>query len=131
MQASVKNVDDTGLAIGQFLTIRMFGGLVGLTISSSIFNNVFSRTITDTTLRLTGALAPPKDASNAVSFIDSLGSLHVPISTLDQVLGVYLKCFHTIFYVMTGLSALGLVSSIFLDEINLKGRGLGNQRFEG
>ncbi|KAJ5465787.1 hypothetical protein N7530_009574 [Penicillium desertorum] len=130
MQASVKNVDDTGLAIGQFLTIRMFGGLVGLTISSSIFNNVFSRTITDTTLRLTGALAPPKDASNAVSFIDSLGSLHVPISTLDQVLGVYLKCFHTIFYVMTGLSALGLVSSIFLDEINLKGRGLGNQRFE-
>jgi MFS family permease len=131
MQASVKNVDDTGLAIGQFLTIRMFGGLVGLTISSSIFNNVFSRTITDTTLRLTGALAPLKDASNAVSFIDSLGSLHVPISTLDQVLGVYLKCFHTIFYVMTGLSALGLVSSIFLDEINLKGRGLGNQRFEG
>ncbi|KAF7518010.1 hypothetical protein PCG10_000680 [Penicillium crustosum] len=132
MQASVKNVDDTGLAIGQFLTIRMFGGLVGLTISSSIFNNVFSRTITDTTptLQLTGALAPLKDASNAVSFIDSLGSLHVPISTLGQVLGVYLKCFHTIFYVMTGLSALGLVSSIFLDEINLKGRGLGNQRFE-
>lgn len=130
MQASVKNVDDTGSAIGQFLTIRMFGGLVGLTISSSIFNNVFSRTITDTTLQLTGALAPLKDASNAVSFIDSLASLHVPLSTLDQVLGVYLKCFHTIFYVMTGLSALGLVSSMFLDEINLKGRGLGNQRFE-
>ncbi|CAI7585865.1 unnamed protein product [Penicillium glandicola] len=130
MQASVKNIDDTGLAIGQFLTIRIFGGLVGLTISSSIFNNVFSRTITDTTLQLTGALAPLKDASNAVSFIGSLGSLHIPLSTLGQGLGVYLKCFHTIFYVMTGLSALGLVSSIFLDEINMKGRGLGNQRFE-
>ncbi|KAJ5188290.1 hypothetical protein N7472_007304 [Penicillium cf. griseofulvum] len=130
MQASVKNIDDTGLAIGQFLTIRIFGGLVGLTISSSIFNNVFSRTVTDTTLQLTGALAPLKDASNAVSFISSLRSLHVPISTLGQVLGVYLKCFHTIFYVMTGLSALGLVSSIFLDEISLKGRELGNQRFE-
>lgn len=130
MQASVKNVDDTGLAIAQFLTIRMFGGLVGLTISSSIFNNIFSKAIADTTVQLSGALAPLKDASNAVRFIDSLRSLQGSISTLDQVLGVYLECFRTIFYVMTGMGALGLVSSIFLDEIDLKGRELGNQRFE-
>ncbi|OKP10714.1 hypothetical protein PENSUB_4017 [Penicillium subrubescens] len=130
MQASVKNVDDTGLAIAQFLTIRMFGGLVGLTISSSIFNNVFSKAIADTTVQLSGALAPLKDASNAVRFIDSLRSLQVSISTMDQVLGVYLECFRTIFYVMTGMGALGLVTSIFLDEIDLKGRELGNQRFE-
>ncbi|KAJ2899835.1 MFS transporter [Zalerion maritima] len=130
MQASVKNVDDTGLAIGQFLAIRMFGGLVGLTISSAIFNNVFSASISDTAVQLTGALAPLKDASNAVNFIDKLRSLEVPLATLDQVLRVYLKCFRTIFYTMTGLSALGLVTSAFLDEIDLKGQGLGNQRFE-
>jgi MFS family permease len=130
MQASVKNVNDTGLAIAQFQTIRLFGGLVGLTISSSVFNNVFSKTITHTTIQLTEALAPLKDTSNAVSFIDSLRSIRVSKSTLDQVLGIYLQCFRVIFYVMTGLSALGLVTSVFLDEINLKGRELGNQRFE-
>ncbi|KAK3938616.1 MFS transporter [Diplogelasinospora grovesii] len=130
MQASVKNVDDTGLAIGQFLAIRMFGGLVGLTISSSIFNNVFSTSISDATVQLTGALLPLKDASNAVNFIDKLRSLEVSPATLDQVLRVYLKCFQTIFYTMTGLSGLGLVTSMFLDEIDLKGQDLGNQRFE-
>ncbi|KAJ6150093.1 Major facilitator superfamily domain general substrate transporter [Penicillium samsonianum] len=130
MQASVKNVDDTSLAIGQFLAIRLFGGLVGLTISSAIFNNVFSASISNTTIQLTGALAPLKDASNAVNFIGELRSLEVSFTTLDRVLGVYLKCFHTIFYIMTGLSALGLVTSLFLDEIDLTGQDLGNQGFE-
>ncbi|RAO72274.1 uncharacterized protein BHQ10_008286 [Talaromyces amestolkiae] len=131
MQASVKNVDDTGLAIAQFLSIRMFGGLVGLTISSAIFNSVFSTSIKDTAVELTGVLVPLNDASNAVNFIDKLRSLNVSQTTLDQVLRVYLKCFQTIFYTMTGLSGLGLVTSIFLDEIDLKSKkGLGNQRFE-
>ncbi|EAW21092.1 MFS-type transporter sphD [Aspergillus fischeri NRRL 181] len=130
MQASVKNVDDTGLAIGQFLTIRMFGGLVGLTISATIFNSVFSTSISATTVQLTGPLAPLKDVANAVAFIDKLRSIDVPVETLDQVLRVYLKCFQTIFYTMTGLSGLGLVTSLFVDEIDLKSQGLGNQRFE-
>ncbi|KAJ5371006.1 Major facilitator superfamily domain general substrate transporter [Penicillium cataractarum] len=122
MQAGVKNVDDTGLAIGLFLTIRMFGGLVGLAISSSVFNNFFSKAIADITVQLSGALASLKDGSNAVSFIDSLRSIQVSILTLDQALGVYPKCFRTIFYVMTRLSALDLVTSI--------SRELGSQRFE-
>ncbi|KAJ5962522.1 Major facilitator superfamily domain general substrate transporter [Penicillium viridicatum] len=130
MQASVKNVDDTSLAMGQFLAIRLFGGLVGLTISSAIFNNVFSASISNTSIQLTGALAPLKDASNAVNFIDELRSLDVSFTMLDQVLRVYLKCFQTIFYTMTGLGGLGLLTSVFLDEINLKGQDLGNQRFE-
>lgn len=130
MQASVKNVDDTSLAIGQFLAIRLFGGLVGLTISSAIFNNVFSASISNTTIQLTGTLAPLKDASNAVNFIDELRSLDVSFTMLDQVLRAYLKCFQTIFYTMTGLGGLGLLTSVFLDEINLKGQDLGNQRFE-
>ncbi|KAJ5598377.1 Major facilitator superfamily domain general substrate transporter [Penicillium hordei] len=130
MQASVKNVDDTSLAMGQFLAIRLFGGLVGLTISSAIFNNVFSASISNTTIQLTGALAPLKDASNAVNFIDELRFLNVSFTMLDEVLRVYLKCFQTIFYTMTGLSGLGLLTSVFLDEINLKGQDLGDQRFE-
>ncbi|KAI0847318.1 MFS general substrate transporter [Daldinia vernicosa] len=130
MQASVKNVDDTSVAIGSFLSIRMFGGLVGLTISSTIFSNVFSTSISNSAVQLTGVLEPLKDASNAVNFIENLRSLDVSLTTRNQVLGVYLNCFQAIFYAMTGLSALGLITSMFLDDIDLKGRDLGNQRFE-
>lgn len=108
----------------------MFRGLVGLTISSAIFNNVFSASISDATIQLTGALAPLNDASNAVNFIDELRSLDVSSTILEPVLRVYLKCFQAIFYTMTGVSGLGLLTSVFLDEINLKGQALGNQRFE-
>ncbi|GAM41010.1 hypothetical protein TCE0_041f13801 [Talaromyces pinophilus] len=116
--------------ISVFLSIRMFGGLVGLTISSAIFNSVFSTSIADTTIQLTGALASLNDASNAVNFIDQLRLLDVSERTLDQVLRVYLKCFQSIFYTMTGLSGLGLITSALLDEIDLKKQDLGNQRFE-
>ncbi|KGO70652.1 Major facilitator superfamily domain, general substrate transporter [Penicillium italicum] len=130
MQASVKNAEDTSLAMGQFLSIRLFGGLIGLTISSAIFNNIFSASISKTIIQPTGPLAPLKDASNAINFIGELRSLEVSSTALDQVLRVYLDCFRAIFYTMTGLSGLGLVTSMFLDEIALKGQDLGNQRFE-
>ncbi|PWY64729.1 putative MFS transporter [Aspergillus sclerotioniger CBS 115572] len=130
MQASVKHVDDTGLVIGPFLTIRMFGGLVGLTIASSIFNTVFASSLRSSNVQLTGPLEPLREVSNAVAFIDKLRSLDVPRESLDQVLEVYLKCFQTIFYTMTGFSGLGLVASIFVEEIDLKGRSQGKQRFE-
>lgn len=72
VQASVKNFDDTSLAMEQFLVFCLFGSLVGLTISSATFNNVFSASISNTTIQLTGASVPLKDASNALNFIDEL-----------------------------------------------------------
>lgn len=130
MQASVKDVDDTGPAIGQFLTIRMFGGLVGLTAASTIFNTVFSETVAASTIRMTGPLAPLRDASNAVAFIDRLRSLDVPSGTIHQVSGIYLQCFRTIFYTMAGFGGLGLITSLLQDEIKLIDKNLGSQRFE-
>ncbi|KAF4454931.1 hypothetical protein F53441_2640 [Fusarium austroafricanum] len=130
MQASVKNVDDTGVAIGQFFTIRMFGGLIGLTIASAIFNTVFSTTIASTSVNLTGPLEPLNDASHSVAFIKELRFLDTSQQTLNDILGVYLTCFRTIFYAMTGFGGLGLVTSMFLDEIDLKSQGQGSQRFE-
>lgn len=130
MQASVKDINDTGLAIALLLAIRMFGGLVGLTIASTIFNTTFSTSISSSSIELTGSLAPLRDATNAVNFIDKLRLLDISVATLDPVLRVYLKCFQTIFYTMTGLSALGLVTSFFVVEIDLNRKNLGNQRFE-
>lgn len=128
MQASVKDINDTGLAIGLLLAIRMFGGLVGLTIASTIFNTTFS--ISSSSIELTGSLAPLRDAANAVNFIDKLRLLDISAANLDPILRVYLKCFQTIFFTMTGLSGFGLVTSFFVVEIDLNRKNLGNQRFE-
>ncbi|KAM0227800.1 hypothetical protein ACHAP5_012101 [Fusarium lateritium] len=132
MQASVKDVNDTGVAIGQYFTIRMFGGLFGLTIASAIFNTAFSSSIMYASVQLEGPLAPLKDASNAIAFIKELKPLATEVSrsTLIEVLTAYLVSFRVIFYTMTGLSGLGLLTSFFLKEIDLKSQGRGNQRFE-
>lgn len=130
MQASFKHVDDTGMAIGVFSTIRMFGALIGLTIASSIFNTVFAAKLSATSVVLTGDLAPLRDASNSIAFIDHLTSIHVPKDQLRQILEVYLRCFRTLFYTMTGFSGVGLITSLFQDEIDLKSQGPGSQRFE-
>jgi hypothetical protein len=130
MQASVKRVDDTGAAIGLLMTIRLFGGLVGLTISSTIFNSVFATRITSVADQLGGPLKSLKDAENAVAFIPELRVNDVEIKMLERVLEVYLGSFKAIFYAMTACSGLGLVSSLFVEEIELGGKDLGRQRFE-
>ncbi|TGO76194.1 hypothetical protein BELL_0169g00140 [Botrytis elliptica] len=113
IQASVKNVDDTGLAIGLLLTIRMFGGLVGLTVASTIFNSVFSASIAS--IELTGSLSQLHNPSKAVSFIPELSSLEISPKVLDAVLRVYLGCFKTIFYTMAGFGGLGLLTSLLTE----------------
>ncbi|KAM0411003.1 hypothetical protein ACHAPD_010825 [Fusarium lateritium] len=130
MQASVQKAEDTGVAIGQFFTIRMFGGLIGLTIASAIFNTVFTKTIVSSPVQLEGPLAPLADSSRAVAFIKELPSLDISERTLNDVLTVYLTCFRTIFYTMTGFGAVGLLSSMFIAEIDLKSQDRGNQQFE-
>ena len=129
MQASVENVDDTGLAIGQLLTFRLFGGLVGLAVASTMFSTVFSASISSTG-RLTGPLTQLNNADEAIAFIPELRKLDVSREILDPVLKIYLKSFRTIFYTMTGLGALGLVTSLFTDDLELSRTDLGLQRFE-
>ncbi|KAK2748879.1 hypothetical protein FQN55_004021 [Onygenales sp. PD_40] len=103
MQASVENVNDTGLAIGLLFTIRMFGGLVGLTVASAIFNTVFSTSIYTFTIQLTDPLAPLSDVLIPVAFVDKMRSLPLSPEALDLVLRGYLGSFQTIFYTMTGI----------------------------
>lgn len=129
MQASVQNVDDTGLAVGQLLTFRLFGGLVGLAVASTIFSTVFSSSISSVG-QLTGPLTPLNNPDEAIAFISKLRTLDVSPEVLDPVLKIYLKCFRTIFYTMTGLSALGLITSLFTDDLELHRTDRGRQRFE-
>ncbi|KAH7368463.1 major facilitator superfamily domain-containing protein [Plectosphaerella cucumerina] len=118
VQASVKRVDDEGLATANFLTIRQFGALVGLAISAPIFNTVFSKSLAGVAVPLT------------VNFIGEMRSLQVSPTTLNHVSQVYLDAFRAVFYAMTGLGGVGFLTSIFLDEIELKREARGAQRFE-
>jgi len=129
MQASVKNVDDTGMAIGQLLAFRMFGGLVGLTVASSIFNTVFYNGISSLG-PLDGPLAPLANANNAISFIPDLRLIDIPPERLDLVLGVYLKGFKTIFYTMTAFGGIGLITSFSIEDLDLSTKDMDRQRFE-
>ncbi|KAF7894973.1 hypothetical protein EAF00_006787 [Botryotinia globosa] len=121
IQASVKNIDDTGLAIGLFLTIRMFGGLIGLTVASTIFNSVFSASIAS--IELTGSLPQIHNPSKAVFFIPELRSLEISPKVLDAVLRVYLGCFKTISYMMAGFGGLSLITSLLTQGLDLEQEG--------
>lgn len=129
MQASVQNVDDTGLAIGQLLTFRLFGGLVGLATASAIFSTVFSASISSIG-QLTGPLTPLNNADEAIAFISKLRKLDVSPEVLDPVLKIYLRSFRTIFYTMAGLGVLGFITSLFTDDLELRKTDRGRQRFE-
>jgi MFS family permease len=129
IQASVKDVNDEGLATANFLTIRMFGALLGLAACSPIFAHSFSTSISKVAFEQDELLTPLKDAHNAVNFIENLRTLNRGILIFDQVLQAYLVSFRAILYTMAVLSALGLLSSMFLAEISLKRERRGNQSF--
>lgn len=129
MQASVPSVDDTGHAIGLMLTFRILGGLVGLAIGSTLFNNVFAASISRVA-NLPDALATLRDGSEAIAFIPYLGELDIPIEVLKPVLGAYVDATRAILYAMTAFSVVGFVTSIFTKEHSLQKTDLGRQRFD-
>ena len=129
MQASVPSVDDTGLAIGLSLSIRLFGGLVGLAIGSTTFSNVFASSIAAIE-ELPGELAVLRNGNEAIGFIPTLRTLDIPHSELQPVLGAYLTAMRAIFYAMTAFGGVGFVTSLFTEELTLEKADLGRQRFE-
>lgn len=129
LQASVKNIDDTNLAIGQLLTLRLFGGVMGQAIASSAFGTSFATSIADLK-EIPGPLTPLEDSSNAIAFIPELRKLRVSAEALGDVLDAYTKAFHTVVYVMTGLAGLGLLTSLLTEELDMDKEELGRQRFE-
>lgn len=132
MQASVKNVDDTGLATSLLLFIRFVGSLVGLAIASTTFNTEFSHNLSPIIKDLRGPLAQLEDSDQAIAFIPQLKLLQnqVDPDIFMAVLGVYLEGFRTVFYVMAGIAVAGFITSLFTRELSLKNRESSAQAFE-
>ena len=129
MQASVTSVDDTGLAVGLLLTFRLLGGLVGLAVGSTLFNNIFTSAIADIQ-NLPGSLAILRDGTQAIGFVPQLRTLEVAQEVLNPVVNAYLEAMRVIFYAMTAFGVVGFLSSIFTWEYTLQKTDLGRQRFD-
>lgn len=129
MQASVPSVDDTGHAIGLLLTFRLLGGLVGLAVGSTLFNNIFTSAIADIQ-NLPGSLTILRDGTQAIGFVPQLRTLEVSHEVLKPVLNAYLEAMRAIFYAMTTFAFVGFLSSIFTGEHTLEKTDLGRQQFD-
>ncbi|KAI0152111.1 MFS general substrate transporter [Hypoxylon sp. NC0597] len=129
MQASVPSVDDTGHAIMLLLTFRCLGSLVGLAIGSTVFSSVFEQAIAAVE-ELPDSLSVLSDAHNAVAFIPTLRTLNLPADVIAPVTEAYLTSMRAVFYVVVGFSGLGLVTSLFTEELSLQRTDRGRQQFE-
>ena len=129
MQASVQHVDDTGLAVGILVSFRLFGGLIGLAISSAVFNNVFEHHITSLGI-LPESVAILKDAREAIGFIPALRSVDLQPEMMALILRTYRESMKAIFLIMAGLGVVGFLTSLFTKNISLEKEDLGRQRLE-
>ncbi|KAI1128524.1 major facilitator superfamily domain-containing protein [Nemania abortiva] len=131
MQASVKNVDDTGLAVGMLVVFRLFGALIGLAICSAAFNAEFQKRSVALFDTLSEPIQGLEDASQAISFIHGLVNSNLPDQTIHDLVGVYLGSFKTVWIVLTAFSGAGLVGSLFIKELTLENDDVGRQGLEG
>ena len=129
VQASAPSVDDTGLAVGVFVSFRLFGALIGLAIGSSVFSSVWEMSVSDLS-SLPDSLGVSFSGYEAIQLIPSLGKLKLPPDALALLLGVYEKSMRAIWYVLVGFSVLGLLTSLLTREITLDREEMGRQRFE-
>ena len=124
------HVDDTGLASGMVITVRLTGGLVGLAIASAIFNSVFRKSIGE----LGGLLPEPlhdilTNAGGAIEFIPSLRNTDLTKQVLDGLLNAYLKAFRGIWIAMACFAGLCLLCTFFVKDLSLEHSDIGRQAF--
>lgn len=131
VQASVPTADDQGVAVGFVVFLRLFGGVIGLALGSTIFSSVFQTSIAALG-DLPGALAALRDSNQAISFIPQLRNPHLGVSsaTLSSVIDAYSKSFRIIWLVLIAFAGLGLVLALFTKEETMENEELGRQQFE-
>lgn len=130
MQASVKHVDDAGLAAGLTVIFRIFGGLIGLAAGSAAFNGVFGPQIASIG-PLPDEISALSDPRLAVSLIPTLRSLDLPDATMVGIIHAYRISFRAIWIVLAALGGLGLVTSLLTEELAIETEEMGKQQFEG
>ncbi|KAF1852049.1 MFS general substrate transporter [Cucurbitaria berberidis CBS 394.84] len=129
LQASMQNADDMGLAAGILCSFRLFGGLIGLSMSSTIFNTIFINKI-KALGPLPGELAALSDIREAVGFVPLLRNIEKSVEVLDSVIDAYRISIFGVFWMIAGTSGVGFFISWFIEDKPLEGEELGKQHFE-
>ncbi|KAH7095317.1 major facilitator superfamily domain-containing protein [Paraphoma chrysanthemicola] len=127
IQASVRNIDDSGIAAGIFVCFRLFGGLVGLAMCSTVFSNVFALRVARLA-PLPDPVALLSDASRAIAFIPQLRLVDLPDHDMDEIADAYRVAMMAVFLMLAGLAAAGLLVSFVIFEHPIESSELGRQR---
>ncbi|KAF2272262.1 MFS general substrate transporter [Westerdykella ornata] len=127
--ASVRRVDDEGLAVGMLVTVRFVGSLIGLAICSTIFSSIFQKGLS-ALKDLPEQLAILEDPSQAVGFIPRLREIKVSEDIMQVVTGAYEDAFQTIWVVLAAFSGLGALLSVLTREHSLEKDDVGRQGFK-
>ncbi|KAI9151269.1 Major facilitator superfamily transporter [Paramyrothecium foliicola] len=131
IQASLKSVDDTAIAVSLLLSFRVFGGIVGLAVGSAIFNSVFTHHIPAMqNIPAAAGLNLPRSTEEAIGFIPAIRTLPLSTEELGTIQEAYLAALRTIFYVMTAIGGSGFLSSLFIEELSFQKDDRGRQQFE-
>uniref|UniRef100_A0A8H7KFV1 Major facilitator superfamily (MFS) profile domain-containing protein n=1 Tax=Bionectria ochroleuca TaxID=29856 RepID=A0A8H7KFV1_BIOOC len=129
MQARVEHVDNTGLAVGTLIVVRIFGALVGLCIGSTVFSSVLAKSIAGL-----GTLPEPvkilENPIQATEFIPALRMLDLAEEFMRELIDAYRKPFVAIQIAMTCLSGVGFLTSLLVKELTLDREEVGRQGFE-
>ncbi|KAF7563662.1 hypothetical protein G7046_g477 [Stylonectria norvegica] len=127
--ASVKRVDEEGLAAGMLVTARFVGSLLGLAICSTVFSSMFDKGLSSLT-DLPEQIAVLEDASQAVGFIPRLRDITVSDDIMKVVIGAYEEAFQTIWVVLAAFSGLAAALSVLTRERSLEKDEVGRQGFK-
>lgn len=130
MQAAVQHVDDTGLAVGILTSFRIFGGLVGIAIGSTIFNNIFEKNIT-LIAQLPPELAMLKDAREAIAYIPALALPQLDREVIGLIIEAYRKAITAVFYFLVGTGGAGFLISFLMVDLSLEKEEVGRQGLQG
>ena len=129
MQASVDDVDDMGIAAGITVSFRLFGGLLGLAVGSSVFNNVLASRIASLG-HLPSEVEVLNDIREAIAFIPMLRSLRGQLPIMPSILDAYRTSFMAVFLALAGFGVIGFLTSLWTKELSLQKNELGRQRLE-
>ena len=129
MQANVNDVDDMGIAAGMLVSFRVFGGLLGLAICSSVFNNTFAQRIASLG-PLPSQVDLLRDVREAIAFIPSLRMVDHQLPMLVHIIETYRVSLMAVFLTLAGFGAIGYVTSLLTEELSLEKHDLGRQRLE-
>ncbi|KAI1324246.1 MFS general substrate transporter [Xylariaceae sp. FL0255] len=130
MQASAK-VEDQGLAVGTMVTFRLFGGLIGLAIGSTIFSNSFSSSISALDLQsLPQYVADLGNSANAVAFITELRDIDIPDELRSAIRMAYNGAMRVLWYFLAGVSVVGLITSVFVQNLSIETEDVGKQHIQ-